>query len=187
MAVIAPPVLAQTQATDPAIMREAQKLAAQPPVTEPPGRKPPIDHTGRKQQGKASFYGEDFRGKKMANGRRFNPDTTVAASKSLPLGTVAKVTSLKTGKSATVKVEDRGPYVQGRVVDLTPKTAASLGMTHDGVAPVVVAPVAVPQPNGEVKPGAGAAEVPPQEAAQAMHEAAGAATRPSGNEEEARR
>jgi rare lipoprotein A len=171
LAITAGPAWAEPQPVDPSAMQEARKLAEQPPVAEPPGHRPPIDHSGRKQKGKASFYGEAFRGRKMANGRRFNPDAEVAASKSLPLGTVAKVTSLKTGKSATVRVEDRGPYVDGRVVDVTPKTAAKLGMVGDGVAPVVVAPVAVPQRNGDVKAGAGAAEVPPTVAAQALRDA----------------
>lgn len=175
LSLLAGPLGAQTPAADPPAMRAAQDLADQPPVTEAPGRRPPIDHSGRKQQGKASSYGEAFRGKKMANGHPFNPDGQGAASKSLPLGTVAKVTNLKTGKSATVRVDDRGPYVKGRVVDVTPKTAAKLGMTKAGVAPVVIAPVAVPQPNGEVKPGAGAVEVPPAAAAQALRDAGAAA------------
>jgi rare lipoprotein A len=108
----------------------------------------------------------------MANGRRFNPGANIAASKSLPLGTVAKVTNLDNGKSALVKVEDRGPYVSGRVVDLTSSTAGQLGITEEkGVAPVVVAPVAVPQPNGEVKLGAGAVDVPSSTAAQSLTDA----------------
>jgi rare lipoprotein A len=73
------------------------------------------------------------------------------------------VTNLSNGKTATVKVEDRGPYVDGRVVDLTPKVAEQLDMKKVGVSPVVVAPIAVPQPNGDVKLGAGAAEVSPEE------------------------
>lgn len=166
----APAAFADQGFADPPAEHEAQRLAAQPPVAEPPGKHPPIDHSGRKQSGKASFYGHEFTGRKMANGRKFNPDGNTAASKSLPLGTVAKVTNLHNGKSTMVRIEDRGPYVNGRVVDLTPKSAAQLDMHHDGVAPVVVAPVAVPQPNGEVKPGAGAAEVPPPDAAQALRD-----------------
>ncbi|KAA5612964.1 septal ring lytic transglycosylase RlpA family protein [Rhodovastum atsumiense] len=166
---------AEPELSDGPALREARKLAEQPPVAEPPGRRPPIDHSGRKLRGKASFYGEEFRGRKMANGKRFNPDSTVAASKSLPLGTVAKVTNLKTGKSAMVRIEDRGPYAQGRVVDLTPKTAKKLDMIGDGVVPVVVAPVAVPQRSGGAKAGAGAAEVPASTATEALQQAAAAA------------
>jgi rare lipoprotein A len=101
----------------------------------------------------------------MADGRRMNPQSNVAASKSLPLGTMAKVTNLKNGKTVTVKVEDRGPYVKGRVVDLAPAVAEKLDMGKDGVAPVEVKPVTVPQPDGAVKLGAGGAEASPAEIA----------------------
>jgi rare lipoprotein A len=103
----------------------------------------------------------------MADGRRLNPNANVAASKTLPLGTTAKVTNLDNGKTATVKVEDRGPFVDGRVVDLSPKVARDLDIRKDGLAPVEVKPITVPQPNGEVKLGAGAAEASPQEVRQA--------------------
>jgi rare lipoprotein A len=96
----------------------------------------------------------------MANGRPFNPHSNVAASKSLPLGTIATVTNLENGKSTRVSVQDRGPYIDGRVVDLTPKAAAEIGLTEaKGVTQVVVAPIAVPQPDGTIKAGAGAAEL----------------------------
>ncbi len=122
---------------------------------------PPIDHSGRKEIGKASFYAKHFDGKKMANGRRFNPTSNVAASKTLPIGTTAKVTDLDTGKSATVTVEDRGPHVRGRVLDVSPKIAKKLSMKKNGTADVVIKPITVPQPNGGVKLGAGAAESSP--------------------------
>jgi rare lipoprotein A len=122
-----------------------------------------IDHSGRKQAGRASFYAGRFADKKMADGHRMNPNTDTAASKTLPLGTVAEVTNLENGRSAKVQVEDRGPFIDGRVVDVTPKVAHQLGMTQRGVAPVVVKPIAVPQPDGAVKLGAGAAGLSPQE------------------------
>ena len=107
----------------------------------------------------------------MADGHRFDPNSNVAASKSLPLGSAAKVTNLENGKSALVKIEDRGPYVNGRVVDLAPKVADQLDLKKAGVAPVEVKPVTVPQPDGAVKLGAGAAEANPQEVEQAMRAA----------------
>jgi rare lipoprotein A len=82
------------------------------------------------------------------------------------------VTNLNNGKSALVKVQDRGPYVGGRVVDLAPKVAEELEMTKPGIAPVVVAPVAVPLANGDVKLGAGAAEATDQEVQNAVQETA---------------
>ena len=75
--------------------------------------------------------------------------------------------NLENGKSATVKVEDRGPYVGGRVVDLSPKVAAELLMKTKGVVPVIVKPIAVPQSDGDVKLGAGAAGLPPAKIKQA--------------------
>jgi len=120
-----------------------------------PGREV-VDHSGRPQRGRASYYGREFNGRKMANGRPFNPNSNVAASRSLPLGTVAKVKNLENDQQTTVRVEDRGPYVPGRILDVAPKAADDLRMREQGVAPVVVEPVAVPQPDGSVKP-AGAA------------------------------
>ncbi|MBV9735785.1 MAG: septal ring lytic transglycosylase RlpA family protein [Acidisphaera sp.] len=128
----------------------------------PPGRAVAEDRSGRSIAGRASFYGRQFNGRRMADRRRFRPESNAAASKVLPLGTTARVTNLATGRTATVRVEDRGPYVQGRVVDLSPATAAQIGLgKREGLAPVVVAPVSVPQPDGSVKLGAGAAELYP--------------------------
>lgn len=94
------------------------------------------------QRGRASFYdGERFEGRPMANGDRFDPQSNAAASKTLPLGTVADVTNRETGETRRVVIEDRGPYVQGRVIDVSPRTAEELGMRQDGVAPVEVKPV----------------------------------------------
>jgi peptidoglycan lytic transglycosylase len=88
----------------------------------------------------------------MANGAPMNPRGNNAASRTLPLGTVAKVTNVATGKSAIIKIEDRGPYIKGRIVDLSPSTAHKIGITRRmGVAKVVVAPIAVPLPDGRVK------------------------------------
>ena len=117
-----------------------------------PGREV-IDHSGRPQRGRASYYGRQFNGRKMANGRCFNPNSSIAASRSLPLGTVAKVKNLENDQQTTVTVEDRGPYVPGRILDVAPKAAGDLRMRERGVAPVVVEPIAVPQPDGSVKPG----------------------------------
>jgi rare lipoprotein A len=98
------------------------------------------------QVGKAAIYAKKFANRKMANGRRMDPNDSNAASKTLPLGTRARVTNLETGKSAVVTIEDRGPYVRGRVVDLSPATAEQIGLERkQGVAPVEVTPLEVPQ------------------------------------------
>jgi rare lipoprotein A len=94
----------------------------------------------------------------MADGRRMDPDDDNAASKTLPLGTRALVTNLETGRQAVVTIQDRGPHVPGRIIDLSPATARQLGIDrHKGVAKVAVAPIAVPQADGSLKPGAASA------------------------------
>jgi rare lipoprotein A len=88
-----------------------------------------------------------------------DPKGDNAASRTLPLGTTAKVTNVETGKTAVVTIEDRGPYVDGRLVDLSPATAEKIGITpKQGIAKVVVAPIVVPLPGGKVKVGAAAHE-----------------------------
>jgi rare lipoprotein A len=159
-------VAAPLPADAPGAKQEAERLDAMPSL--PPAPAGHIDHSGRKQKGRASFYANHFANKKMANGKRMNPNSDVAASKTLPLGSVAKVTNLENGKTATVKIEDRGPYVGGRVVDLTPKVADQLELKKKGVARVEVKPITLPQPDGAVKLGAGAADSSPQEVQQAV-------------------
>lgn len=118
-----------------------------------------LDRSGKSRKGKASYYGREFYTKKMADGTRMNPQSNAAASKTLPLGTTARVTNLQNGNSEVVEIRDRGPYVKGRIVDVSPDTADKLGLKKDGTAPVEVKPMEVPQPDGSVKPGAGAQEV----------------------------
>jgi len=116
-----------------------------------------LDRSGDKQVGKASFYSRKFAGRKMADGTPMQPRDDNAASKSLPLGTRAKVTNLETGQSTAVTIRDRGPHVRGRIVDLSPGTAEEIGLTRkQGVARVEVAPITVPQPDGRTKSGDGA-------------------------------
>ena len=120
-----------------------------------PQNKAPIDRSGKKRVGKATFYAHMFAGRKMADGKQMDPQHDNAASRTLPLGTTAKVTNLETGKSAFVTIQDRGPYVDGRIVDLSPSTAQEIGISQrQGVARVEVSPIAVPLPNGGVKLGA---------------------------------
>ena len=115
-----------------------------------------IDRSGKARKGKASYYGQKFYKKKMADGTRMNPRSNAAASKTLPLGTTAQVTNLENGNSDVVQIRDRGPHVKDRIVDVSPKTADKLGIKKDGTALVEVKPIDVPQRDGTVKPGAGA-------------------------------
>jgi len=119
--------------------------------------KPKLDRSGKKQVGKASIYSEKFTDKTMADGNKMDPHDDNAASKTLPLGTKAKVTNLETGQSTHVTIQDRGPFVKGRIIDLPPAKAEEIGLTlEEGVTRVEVAPVEVPLPGGSKKLGAGA-------------------------------
>lgn len=133
------------------VRAETPARAEAPAATQ----KPQLDHSGRARVGKASFYARYFFGRKMADGTPMDPHDDNAASRTLPLGTTALVTNLETGRSAVVTIQDRGPYVKGRIVDLSPATAQQIGLTtRSGLARVEVAPIAVPQPDGSVKAGA---------------------------------
>lgn len=88
------------------------------------------------QQGLASYYGKGVEGNKTANGERFTPTSLTAAHRSLPFGTRLKVTNLKNHREVIVRVNDRGPFVKGRVIDVSSKAAQHIGLVADGVAPV---------------------------------------------------
>jgi rare lipoprotein A len=152
----------------------AQQAKPEPPKVEPvvmeqqaktkPAKKKTqqqatLDRSGQKKKGKASYYGGQFAGKTMANGEPMNPKASTAASRTLPLGTRARVTNLQNNRSAEVEITDRGPYVAGRTIDVTPKVADDLGMKKDGIAAVEVAPLRVPQADGSLKTGEGASSV----------------------------
>lgn len=119
---------------------------------DPATDKPSADLSGRARTGIASFYAKMFFGRKMADGTPMNPEGDNAASRTLPLGTKARVTNLKTGESAIVTIQDRGPYVKGRIIDLAPGTARRIGITESmGLAKVEVTPIYVPLPDGRVR------------------------------------
>jgi len=84
----------------------------------------------------ASYYAEDFHGKKTSNGERFNMNDLTCAHKSLPFNTILKVTNLSNGKSVQVRVNDRGPFVASREIDLSKAAAVKLGMIGTGTAKV---------------------------------------------------
>jgi len=114
--------------------------------------KPALDFSGRTRIGIASFYADRLAGRKMANGVKMNPLSDNAASRTLPLGTIARVTNLKTHRSAVVSIQDRGPYIQGRIVDLSPSTARAIGITREmGIAQVRVTPITIPPRSGRIR------------------------------------
>lgn len=85
-------------------------------------------------EGKVSYLARKFTGHKTASGERFNPNALTMAHKTLPFGTVVRVTNLRNGKTVHVRVNDRGPFVAGRVADLSLAAARALDMLHAGVA-----------------------------------------------------
>jgi rare lipoprotein A (peptidoglycan hydrolase) len=91
-----------------------------------------------RQEGNASFYGDCFEGHKTATGARFTQTKLTAASLDLPLGTTVTVTNQENGKSVDVEVNDRGPYVDGRVIDLSKMAAKRIGIIRQGVASVTI-------------------------------------------------
>jgi rare lipoprotein A len=88
--------------------------------------------------GSASWYGGKFHGRKTANGERYNQNALTAAHKTLPFGTKVRVTNESNGKSVIVRINDRGPYVGKRVIDLSRAAANAVGMVQRGVARVKV-------------------------------------------------
>jgi rare lipoprotein A len=93
--------------------------------------------SGSGQSGIASVYA--YSGERTANGQRATPSSLTAAHRSLPFGTLVRVTNRHNGRSVVVRINDRGPFVRGRVIDLTPAGAHALGF--DGLAPVTLAVV----------------------------------------------
>jgi rare lipoprotein A len=90
------------------------------------------------ETGMASYYAESYNGKKTANGEIYNSSALTAAHKTLPFGTKVKVTNLSNGKSVKVRVNDRGPFVAGRIIDLTKKAAKKIDMVNAGVVKVKI-------------------------------------------------
>ncbi|MDB5976605.1 MAG: rare lipoprotein [Nevskia sp.] len=112
-------------------------------------------HPANNHRGRASVYSRKLSKRPMADGTPLDLESNAAASKTLPLGSRAKVTNLHNGRSAEVVIKDRGPFVKGRIIDLSPKTARALGF-HTGTVPVEVTPIDDKQAQAEhiSKPGA---------------------------------
>lgn len=90
------------------------------------------------QTGKASYYADKFQGRRTASGEIFRQGKLTAAHRTLPFGTRVKVTNMANGRSVKVHINDRGPFVDGRIIDLSRKAARRLGMISTGVAPVEI-------------------------------------------------
>ncbi len=98
----------------------------------------PAETAGRTvQSGRASWYGPGFHGRRTASGETFNTNALTAAHRTLPFGTKVRVVNKNTGKSVIVRINDRGPYAHGRVIDLSKASAQAIGLS--GVASVTLA------------------------------------------------
>lgn len=118
--------------------------ASAPPVHRFPGY--PI---GFVERGVASWYGPGFHGNKTANGERYNMHNLTAAHRTLPLGSVAVVRSLTSGRQVTVRINDRGPFARGRVLDLSLAGAQAIGMTGNGTDQIELRVIGYsPRPEG---------------------------------------
>jgi rare lipoprotein A len=96
------------------------------------------DHNGFVQEGRASWYGKKFHGRKTSNGEIYDMYAMTAAHKTLPMGVYVKVTNKDTGQHTVVRVNDRGPFVAGRIIDLSYAAANKVGVAGPGTAPVVI-------------------------------------------------
>jgi len=105
-------------------------------LPEATGEKRMVYETERVLTGKASYYYGRWIGRKTANGEIYRAEDVTAAHKTLPFNTMVRVTNLKNGKSVVVRINNRGPYIQGRILDLSLEAAKAIDMTRAGVVPV---------------------------------------------------
>ena len=133
--------------------------------TPPPGYPPPYQINGKwyqpkksardfRERGIASWYGRDFHGRKTSSGQTYDMHAMTGAHKTLPLGTYVSVYNLRNGKKVVVRINDRGPFVRGRVIDLSYGAAKQIGLVGPGTAPVEVVALGVPREttaHGEVQ------------------------------------
>jgi rare lipoprotein A len=103
---------------------------------------------GQVMTGVASYYHDSLHGNKTASGKVYNKNKLSAAHKTLPLGTRVRVTEPKSGRSVVLEVNDRGPFVKGRIIDLSRRAATELGMLKKGLAKVKVEIVSLPGRSG---------------------------------------
>ena len=101
----------------------------------PPSESPAPDY-GWDEEGIASWYGKKFHGRQTANGERYDMYGITAAHRTLPFGTVVLVRNMNNGKELKVRINDRGPFIKGRIIDLSYGAARKLDMIRDGIVPV---------------------------------------------------
>ncbi len=137
----------------------AKPVAALPPASAaPPHVKPykalgqwyqPLPHArGFMESGLASWYGEDFHGKRTSNGEIYDMYAESAAHKTLPLGTIVRVKNLNNNREMEIRINDRGPFVAGRIIDLSYACAKKLDIVRPGTAPVEIVAIGMTDSSG---------------------------------------
>lgn len=106
---------------------------------------PPAVKIGDRETGYASWYGPDYHGRSTASGERYNMFDLTAAHRTLPFGTLVRVENLATSQEVIVRINDRGPFVRGRIIDLSYKAARAIGISRRGSIKVRVEVVSVPR------------------------------------------
>jgi rare lipoprotein A len=125
-------------------MLQRAPVPTQPGTAKPTIKKSPSVQAKLPQTGKASWYGPQHQGKRTASGEIFDQALFTAAHQTLPFGTKIKVTNLANGKSVEVKINDRGPFIDNRIIDLSLAAAKALEMTQTGTAKVRLEPSSAP-------------------------------------------
>ena len=120
-------------APTPGPLYDAKLLAPPPPAPRC------VETAAFAEEGEASWYGPRYQGRSTASGEPFDMDALTAAHRRLPFGTLIRVTNLENGRSVVVTVNDRGPHIRRRIVDLSQRAAADLDLIERGVAPVRIA------------------------------------------------
>jgi rare lipoprotein A len=126
------------------------RVSPETPPPEPEISLPTSPPPNFVETGLASWYGAKHHGKRTANGEFFNQNKFTAAHPSLPLGSIVKVTNLANGKSVDLRVNDRGPYGRGRIIDVSRAAATVLGMGASGVVRVRVELISPPEALGDL-------------------------------------
>lgn len=123
----------------PVLWLAACATRAPEPVAVPPVR-PGVERADPREieRGIASWYGEGFQGRKTASGEIFDANALSAAHRTLPFGTLVRVRNPANGQEVVVRINDRGPHIGGRVIDMSRAAAARIGLLRAGVAPVVL-------------------------------------------------
>jgi rare lipoprotein A len=139
---VPPPIAEQKPApTSPEAAKHAENTQEEEPIEVPPGTKPILEQTGL-----ASWYGAPYHNRRGSNGEVYDMNAMTAAHRTLPLGSIVRVTNVKTGHSAVVRITDRGPFVEGRIIDLSLAAARAVDVYLPGTALVRLEVLQAPAP-----------------------------------------